>query len=370
MRIAFIGGVNIPKNGGLEMYIFNLAKQLQDYGHNVWIICQGDKDHDEVAEGVHITCLKTAHGFFAMYSFLKRATDLVVSAKEKYDIINYHRFYFTKSLTRPARKAGIKTCFTNHSFGVDNPKHGKIAKFALTLINFFAFYGVRNCITVSDYGALQLKRRYGKDSVVIRGGIFETKGDTDDSKVLSHFGLEKNQYYLTISRIDPVKELETLIRAFMMHPRTDTIKLVIAGDDSNSYGQSLIELAKDDKRVVFTGPVFGNDKELLLKNAMAYCLISQSEGFPIALLEAMSYGNICLVSDIPAIHEALPQNLGLWSEVGRVDDVFFNMQQLEKNAIDIGYNKKQIKEHVLRNFTWGKSADQFVNYIKNLKYNI
>ena len=245
-----------------------------------------------------------------------------------------------------------------------------MAKFALTLINFFAFYGVRNCITVSDYGALQLKRRYGKDSVVIRGGIFETKGDTDDSKVLSHFGLEKNQYYLTISRIDPVKELETLIRAFMMHPRTDTIKLVIAGDDSNSYGQSLIELAKDDKRVVFTGPVFGNDKELLLKNAMAYCLISQSEGFPIALLEAMSYGNICLVSDIPAIHEALPQNLGLWSEVGRVDDVFFNMQQLEKNAIDIGYNKKQIKEHVLRNFTWGKSADQFVNYIKNLKYNI
>ena len=64
-----IGGINIPKNGGLEMYMFNLAKQLQNNGHKLWIICQGDDDNDEIVEGVHITCLKTPSGFFAMYSF-------------------------------------------------------------------------------------------------------------------------------------------------------------------------------------------------------------------------------------------------------------------------------------------------------------
>lgn len=367
MRIALIGGVNIPKNGGLEIYMFNLAKQLQNNGHQLWIICQGDEDRDGVVEGVHITCLKTAAGFFAMYSTLKRATKLVVNAKEKYDVINYHRFYFTKNLTRPARKAGIKTCFTNHSFGVDNPKHGIFAKLALTLINVFAFSGVHNCITVSDYGAMQLKKRYKKDSKVIRGGIFVPDENAPDTNILMRFRLDREQYYLTICRIDPVKELGTLIEAFMKHPKNSSIKLVIAGDASGTYGQSLVKMANSDDRVIFIGPVFGLDKETLLRNAMAYCLLSQSEGFPIALLEAMSYGNICLTSDIPANREALPPELGLWSRVGNTDAVYDNMRKIEDGEVDIVNRKMQIRSHVINNFTWDRSSSQFVDYITNLK---
>ena len=367
MRIALIGGVNIPKNGGLEMYMFNLAKQLQKDGHKVWIICQGDDDKDETVEGVRVTCLQTAAGFFALYSMLNRATNLVVNAAERYDVINYHRFYFTKSLTKVARKAGIKVCVTNHSFGADNPKHGKVAKMALKILNYFAFFGVRNCITVSDYGALLLKERYGNDSQVIHGGIFEPKTKVEDTDILKRFGLSRGHYYLTICRIDPVKELDTLIHAFMKHPKNSSVKLVVAGDTSGTYGQLLVELAKGDERVVFTGPVFGLDKETLLRHAQAYCLISQSEGFPIALLEAMSYGNICLLSDIPANHEALPQELGLWSKVGDSDEVYANMRQVEDKKINIEGHKEQAKNHVLSNFTWEKSARQFEEYITGLK---
>lgn len=128
MKIAMIGGVNIPKNGGLEMYMFNLAKQLHNDGHCLWIICIGDDDKDEIVDGIRITSLKTASGFWALYGFLKKATNMVVKSKEKYDVINYHRFYFTKWLIKNAREAGIKTCFTNHSFALDNPKHNFIKK--------------------------------------------------------------------------------------------------------------------------------------------------------------------------------------------------------------------------------------------------
>ena len=61
----------------------------------------------------------------------------------------------------------------------------------------------------------------------------------------------------------------------------------------------LKELAKDDDRIIFTGFVQGQMLDELYSNAYIYTLPSDLEGMPLSLLEAMSYGNCCLVSDIP-----------------------------------------------------------------------
>lgn len=365
MKIAMIGGVNIPKNGGLEMYMFNLAKQLHKDGHCLWIICIGDDDKDEIVDGIRITSLKTASGFWALYGFLKKATNMVVKSKEKYDVINYHRFYFTKWLIKNAREAGIKTCFTNHSFALDNPKHSFIKKIALYILSFWGFGGIKNCITVSDYGAYQLKSRFGNDSTIIRGGVFVPE-EKDDTDILERNGIRKGDYYLSISRIDPVKELDTLIRAFKKHSSSSTTQLVIAGNIDNEYGRLLVKEANGDKRIIFAGPVFGEDKNTLLKHSLAYCLVSRSEGFPIALLEAMVYSSICLVSNIPANREALTTDLGLWSEVGDANSIYSNMELLETGKIDSKKIKEKTRGRVLLNFTWQKSASYYINFLKSL----
>ncbi|MFR3431461.1 MAG: glycosyltransferase [Holdemanella porci] len=62
--------------------------------------------------------------------------------------------------------------------------------------------------------------------------------------------------------------------------------------------KELKELAIDDDRIIFTGFVQGRILEELYSNAYIYCLPSDLEGMPLSLLEAMSYGNCCLVSDI------------------------------------------------------------------------
>ena len=59
-------------------------------------------------------------------------------------------------------------------------------------------------------------------------------------------------------------------------------------------------LAKDDPNIIFTGAIFGADKDTILRNAWVFCLPSSMEGLPISLLEGMSYGKVCIASDITA----------------------------------------------------------------------
>ncbi len=56
------------------------------------------------------------------------------------------------------------------------------------------------------------------------------------------------------------------------------------------------------EKIVFTGYVYGEKLNQLYTHAGLYVLSSYNEGFPLVLLEAMSYGLDVLVSDIPASH--------------------------------------------------------------------
>lgn len=84
-------------------------------------------------------------------------------------------------------------------------------------------------------------------------------------------------------------------------------KLVIAGgaSDTAAYMEQLKELAAGDERIVFTGFVQGRRLQELYSNAYVYVLPSDLEGMPLSLLEAMSYGNCCLTSDIPECAEVI-----------------------------------------------------------------
>ena len=108
-----------------------------------------------------------------------------------------------------------------------------------------------------------------------------------------------------MGRLVPEKGVHYLIEAFRK-VKTDK-KLVIAGGTSGTDGyiRRLKELAKEDDRIVFTGFVQGQTLEELYSNAYVYILPSDVEGMPLSLLEAMSYGNCCLVSSIPECTEVV-----------------------------------------------------------------
>ena len=135
---------------------------------------------------------------------------------------------------------------------------------------------------------------YGRETHFIPNGV--NRPEVREAKLITdHFGLKKDSYILFLGRLVPEKGIRYLVEAFK-NVKTDK-KLVIAGgsSDTDSFMEELKELAKGDDRILFTGFVQGAMLEELYSNAYIYTLPSDLEGMPLSLLEAMSYGNCCLL---------------------------------------------------------------------------
>jgi poly(glycerol-phosphate) alpha-glucosyltransferase len=101
---------------------------------------------------------------------------------------------------------------------------------------------------------------------------------------------------LYLGRLHPKKNVHGLLRAFARVKADRGLagwRLAIAGRDNGGYGAQLAQLAGSlslERDVAFLGPLHGERKEAALRNAAAFVLPSLSEGLPMAVLEAWSYG--------------------------------------------------------------------------------
>ena len=364
MKVVFIGGINVPSQGGIENYVINMASQLIKNGHEAWIICRGvEKAHYE-SHGIEITKVPVAENSFAILVHNFKASLVVWKNWKDIDVVNYQSIYLPFLYEWIPKLRGIKVCHTQHSFAQDNPKHGFVSKLLISTLYRISGLIFSPIITVSERNKALIRSRLLKTATVINCGV-DIAPSCEDTDIINQFEIKAGKYYLTIGRIDPVKNLHVLIKAFLKHSKDSDYQLVIAGNLNNNYAEELKKLANGDERIIFTGPVYGNDKETLLHRCMAYCLVSMSEGFPIALLEAMSHGKICLCSDIPANRETLTKPLGLWSKVGDDVSLFENMHMLETSPEQYAELGDLVKKRILDNLTWDKIGVQYIDYLKS-----
>lgn len=366
MKIVLVGGQAVPGIGGAEAYMFNLAKSLLKLGHEVTIICSNRSTYETNAEGIHIVhkkCPKSNVLALPILFFI--SLGYIFRNRKQVDVVNFHAIYLAFIPGWVVSLLGCKVFYTIHSFAEDNPKHGGLLKFAMKLFSLISVWGCgKNLHTISCSKAEVIKKRFGKASVVIPCGINEME-NTKETDILQRFGLAPQSYYLTIGRIDPIKNLDVLIRAFLER-KNKNFHLVIAGNYHNSYGDYLRDLAQEDNHIHFIGVVMGDDKETLLKNCFVNCLVSSNEGMPISLLEAMVYAKPCIVTDIPAIHEVVENEWGYWCKVGDYEDIKEQMARIEneyENALD---KAEEMANYVRNNHLWDNIAIKYCKYISEL----
>ena len=100
-----------------------------------------------------------------------------------------------------------------------------------------------------------------------------------------------------------------------------------------------------------TGFVQGKELEELYSNCYLYCLPSDIEGMPLSLLEAMSFGCNCLVSDI----EENKQVIGKFGYTFKKSNEHSLKKQLEYILNSKTKNdKNEIIEYTLKKFNWDK----------------
>lgn len=216
-------------------------------------------------------------------------------------------------------------------------------------------------IVLSKDNQKYFKDTYNRETNLISNGV--NKPVIREAIIIKDkYGLEKNNYILYLARIVPEKRLDLLIDAFK---QLDTNKkLVIAGgaSDTNEYYEIIKQKASEDNRIIMTGFVKGKELDELYSNCYLYCLPSDVEGMPISLLEAMSYGKNCLISDI----EENTQVCGKYATVFKHGDLKDFENKLEealsgKNRIDSGI----ISKYIIDKYNWNEIVEKYEKIYKS-----
>lgn len=362
MRTVFIGAHEDPN--GINSYTFNLALALKNKGFESMAMAFGSCDKTTDYKGVKIKQYKTYGSTITSLPILYyKSLPYLIKHRKEIDMVSYQTVTFSVIPAFICRLFGMKTCAIIHSLAEDSPKHSSLKKKMMVATMKIAIAFTRNVITVSNTKAKEVYNRYKKKCIVLPCGVFMPEKKSYNTDILEDNGIKEGKFFLTIGRIDPIKNLEVLIDAFKKIDN-DEYQLVIGGDVDNTYGKTIVERAEGRKNIIFPGIVYGDAKATLLSKSMAYCLVSSSEGLPIALLEGMAYGNIPVVSRIPSIKEVLEKhNIGFWSDVNNVEQLTDNMLTIVKDYDKYSEQGIVARDVVENNYTWPQICEQYIEIV-------
>lgn len=365
MKIAIIGHKRIPSNeGGIEKGVEQHAVRMAALGHKVTAYNRGGhnvfgKEYDgkrlKEYKGVKIVTIPTTKGAASVpiYSFLATLHAALI----RYDVVSY-RASGSCVMIPLAKMFGLRVVASLH--GIDS-KRDKWHGFASRYLEFgekMAAQKADVCLVLSKNMKHYIDKKYNVNSVLFANGIDEPVY-LSPSIIKEKYKLGNDEYILSLGRIVPEKGIHYLINAFKKCKTSK--KLVIAGgaEANKEYYNQLLKMAEDDKRIIFTGFVVGKEIQELYSNAYLFVLPSNLEGMANALLEAMSYSNCCLISDIPENTEVAGEYAVSFKKAD-INDLASKLQFLLNNNKKVQYYKNVAGRYILNKYNWDLVVEQML----------
>lgn len=365
MKIAIIGHKRMPSNeGGIEKGVEQHSIRMVARGHRVTAYNRGGhnvfgKEYDKKVlksyKGVKIITIPTTKGAASVpiYSFLA----VLHAAIARYDCVSI-RASGPCAMIPLAKLFGLKVVASLHGIDSQRDKWGGFASKYLEFGERMAAQKADVCLVLSKNMKKYIDEKYGINSVLFANGI--DKPVMHDPEIINNkYSLKKDEYILSLGRIVPEKGLHYLIKAF--RKCTTSKKLVIAGgfEANKEYYNQLLEAAKGDDRIIFTGYVYGQEVQELYSNAYVFVLPSNLEGMANALLEAMSYNNCCLISDIPENTEVANEH-AISFHKGDIEDLYEKLDFLLKNEFVVDKYKAEAGPYILQTYNWDLIVEQML----------
>lgn len=302
MNILIDGRVLQDQNlSGVGMYakhiINNLVKINHDNKKNYQIFYSGIKTYSHKISRVEIVKNNIPNKLYNLYILLNRNINITSFSKTKPDIIFLpHINFFSVPDTIPV-------ILTIHD---------------LTFLHHKNFYNLKRKIW---HKLINIKKQINRANIIVCPSK-QTKRDiinfyNIDSKkiiVISHGQDVKtkkietkkfnNKYVLYLGTLEPRKNIENIVRGFLLSKLPDNnITLILAGD--NGWGGKKISRWLNYKQVTSVGYVSEKEKHRLLAEAEAFIYPSFYEGFGLPLLEAMAHGTPVITSNRSAVTEVV-----------------------------------------------------------------
>lgn len=358
-KIAMFGHKRVPsREGGVEIVVGELSTRMAKLGHQVTCYNRGGhhisgEQYDTQAATEYCDVkLKTVptldkKGLAAMTSSFFAAICASFSAA---DVVHIHAEGPAFMCWLP-RLLGKRVIVTIHGLDWQREKWKK--GFASKYIRWGEKMAVRyahEIIVLSRNVQAYFRDTYGRDTTWIPNGVNRPEL-VEVKEIRQQFALEKNEYILFLGRLVPEKGAHYLIDAFKQM-QTDK-KLVIAGSasDTDMYVAQLKQQSSGDARILFTGFVQGRILEELYSNAYVYALPSDLEGMPLSLLEAMSYGNCCVVSDIPECAAVVEDHAAIFAK-GNIQSLREKLQLLCDEPALVAQYQEKAADFICGKYNW------------------
>ncbi len=364
MKIAMIGHKRIPsREGGVEVVVENLSVKLTDLGYKVEAYNRSGyhvsgkeygNSRRKYYKGIRIIIvptLKNGKLNAIVYSVLATLRALF----GRYDVIHYHAEGPCATLFLP-KLFGIKVVATIHGLDWQRAKWGNFASRVLKFGEKMAARYADEVIVLSQNVQQYFLDTYGRRTYFIPNGI-DRPQIREVQEIREKYGLCKDGYILFLARLVPEKGLHYLIDAYESI-KTDK-KLVIAGGSSHSYAymRHIQERAAKNPKIIMTDFVQGRVLEELYSNAYLFVLPSDVEGMALTLLEAMSYGNCCVVSDIRENMEVVEERAVSFKK-SNVRDLKEKLWDLLKNPEKVEDYKRQSADFICGKYNWDEVVRQ------------
>lgn len=334
MNILQVSHSFIPcyDSGGVVRSVYTLSKELSSRGHKVTIYTTDgcterldvEKNKCVDLEGLNVFYFSNLSNTLRMrYKIATPIHLLRIISKtiKNFDVIHIHeqRTVIALIVAYYAKKHNIP--YVIHARGSTTLERGRVyyKKF------FDMFYGKKMLKNASklialnhtEYEQYQIMGADPQNIVIIPNGI-----DLSTYNQLPKKGIFREKYsikkdekiILFLGRLNIIKGLDLLIHAFsLLNPEQDLIKLVIVGPDDGCLYKlnKLIDNLKIKDHVIFTGPLYEEDKLEAYVDADIYVLPSRYETFPNTVLEAAVCQTPVIITDRCGIADLVENNMGL-----------------------------------------------------------
>ena len=192
----------------------------------------------------------------------------------------------------------------------------------------------------------------------------------DRSQFVSRYPeLENRLIVLFLGRIQQKKGLDILAQAFgnLVRTRHD-VRLVVAGPDEDNTLTEIKTILKSQgalEKAVFPGMLTGEQKLEALGAADIFALTSYSEGFSVALLEALSAGLPLVITDECNFPEVGDSRAGF--VVRPNDSVIASALMSLLDSADLRREMSENARRLVRsNYTWERIAEKMFTLYENV----
>src|SRR5882757_8982247 len=355
MRIAILGTRGIPASyGGFETFAEHLSTRLVARGHEVTVYGRAHYVSPRQLEyhGVRLKVLPTIrHKYFdtVVHCFLS-AVHAFSSRFDAALICNAANAPFAPILRLTGTPIALNVDGLEHK----RKKWGWLGRSyylaAERLATILPNVMVTDAQVIQDY---YLARYNAPSTMIAYGSEVERR---PDRAAVRRWRAEPNRYVLYVSRLEPENNAALVIEAFKK-VRT-AYRLLIVGDApyAHDYITDLKARARGDKRIVFTGFVFGQDYRALQQNAYCYVHATEVGGTHPALLEAMGFGNCVLTL-------AAPENIEAVGDAGILyhgeQDLAHKLQRVLRDGSLVHAYRNRAQARAREHYTWDRVVDQY-----------